>query len=167
VKDTAIYPGTFDPITNGHIDILKKATGIFDHVILAVAEDTGKDNLFSPTERVLLCKTALRNVARVEVVTFSGLVVEYARSIKAAAMIRGLRAVSDFEYELQLALMNRQLNKDIETIFLIPDYKYFYLSSSLIKQIIKLGGDLKDFVPANVKQALKEKYKTEIERVKG
>ena len=159
MNNIAIYPGTFDPITNGHIDILKKATNLFDQVILAVAEDSGKDNLFQAGERVELCKKAIKNIKQVEVVSFSGLVVEYARSIKAVAMIRGLRAVSDFEYELQLALMNRQLNPMIDTIFLIPDYKYFYLSSSLIKQIIKLGGDLKDFVPANVKQALLEKYK--------
>ncbi|MBW6516727.1 MAG: pantetheine-phosphate adenylyltransferase [Candidatus Cloacimonetes bacterium] len=159
MNNIAIYPGTFDPITNGHIDILVKATKLFDKVILAVAEDSGKDNLFSASERVKLCKNAVKNIDRVEVAKFSGLVVDYARSIKAIAMIRGLRAVSDFEYELQLALMNRQLNPKIDTIFLIPNYKYFYLSSSLIKQIIKLGGELKDFVPENVKQAVKKKYK--------
>ena len=158
MKNKAIYPGTFDPITYGHIDILKKATNIFEKVILAVAEDSGKDNLFTTDERVKLCKNGVKNIERVEVVKFSGLVVEYAYSIKAIAMIRGLRAVSDFEYELQLALMNRQLNPKIDTIFLIPDYKYFYLSSSLIKQIIKLGGDTRDFVPAAVKNALKERY---------
>ncbi len=159
MKNRAIYPGTFDPITNGHVDILKKATEIFDKVVLAVAEDSGKDNLFTAEEREALCKEIVMDMPGVEVVRFSGLVVEYAHSIKAVAMIRGLRAVSDFEYELQLALMNRQLNKGINTIFLIPDYKYFYLSSSIIKQIIKLGGDPKDFIPASVKRALKEKYK--------
>lgn len=158
MKKIAIYPGTFDPITNGHIDILKKGTGIFEKVILAIAEDSGKDNLFSAQEREELSRKAVGKIERVEVVTFSGLVVDYARSINAVAMIRGLRAVSDFEYELQLALMNRQLNPAIETIFLIPDYKYFYLSSSLIKQIIRLGGDVKDFVPENIKKAVSKKY---------
>lgn len=161
MNNRAIYPGTFDPITNGHIDILKRGTEIFDKVFLAIAEDTGKDTLFSPQERSELCKEAVAGLPDIEVVSFNGLVVEFARSVKAVAMIRGLRAVSDFEYELQLALMNRQLNPKINTIFLIPEYKYFYLSSSLIKQIIRLGGDLKDFVPANVEQALKEKFKTQ------
>jgi len=159
MKNIAIYPGTFDPITNGHIDILLKATKIFDKVIVAVAEDSGKDNLFTANERVTLCKKVLQNIDRVEIVKFSGLVVEYAGKVKANTMIRGLRAVSDFEYELQLALMNRQLNPRVDTIFLIPNYKYFYLSSSLIKQIIRLGGDLKDFIPDEVKQAVKKKYK--------
>lgn len=157
MKNTAIYPGTFDPITNGHIDILKKATEVFDRVILAVAEDTGKSTLFSIEERKQLCVEAIDHIERAEVVSFNGLVVDYARNIGAVAMIRGLRAVSDFEYELQLALMNRQIDSGINTIFLVPDSKYLYLSSSLIKQIIRLGGALKGFIPPCVEKALKTK----------
>lgn len=154
MKNSAIYPGTFDPITNGHIDILKKATEIFDNVILAVAEDTGKNTLLSAEKRAELCIKATVGIKNVKVVTFKGLVVDYAKEIGAVAMIRGLRAVSDFEYELQLALMNRQLNSGINTIFLVPDSKYLYLSSSLIKQIVRLGGDLKEFIPKCVEVEL-------------
>jgi len=159
VTNRAIYPGTFDPITNGHIDILKKATEMFDEVVLGVANNSGKDTLFSLEKRAELCRLATSEIERVKVTVFEGLVVNYAKELNAVAMIRGLRAVSDFEYELQLALMNKQLSTDINTIFLVPDYKYLYLSSSLIKQIIRLGGDLKDFIPLCVEQAIKEVYK--------
>jgi pantetheine-phosphate adenylyltransferase len=158
VNNTAIYPGTFDPITNGHIDILKKATDIFDNVILAVAEDSGKGNLFTVEERKQLCIEATKDISYVRVDSFKGLIVNYARNLGATTMIRGLRAVSDFEYELQLALMNKKMDSDINTIFLVPDYKFLYLSSSLIKQIIRLGGDLKEFIPENVEQALVKKF---------
>ncbi len=159
MTNRAIYPGTFDPITNGHIDILKKATEMFDEVVLGVANNSGKDTLFSLEKRAELCRLATSEIERVKVTVFEGLVVNYAKELNAVAMIRGLRAVSDFEYELQLALMNKQLSTDINTIFLVPDYKYLYLSSSLIKQIIRLGGDLKDFIPLCVEQAIKEVYK--------
>ncbi len=153
----AIYPGTFDPITNGHIDILKKATIMFDEVILAVADTTGKATLFSTDEREALCKMATLDIPKVKVMSFKGLVVEFAMSMGAVSMIRGLRAVSDFEYELQLALMNKNLQADLNTIFMVPDYKYLYLSSSMIRQIVKLGGDLSDFIPPCVEQAIKNK----------
>lgn len=151
----AVYPGTFDPITFGHIDILKDAARLFDEVILAVAESTGKNTWFSPEQREELCRQCLKGVRGVKVTRFSGLSVEYARSIGATVMIRGLRAVSDFEYELSLALMNRNLDSRIDTIFLVPDPKFLYLSSSMVRQVVRLGGDLKEFVPKPVEEALR------------
>jgi len=153
----AIYPGTFDPITNGHIDILTKATAIFDEVILAVAEITGKDTLFSTEEREYLCREATKTIPKVRIERFDGLSVDFARKNNAVAMIRGLRAVSDFEYELQIALVNRKLDKEINTIFLIPEAKYLYLSSSIMRQIVALGGDPEDALPECVEKALRQK----------
>ena len=154
----AIYPGTFDPITCGHIDILKKAINIFDKVILAVAEDTAKHNsMFSLDERVYLCKESTKDIKNVEVKKFGGLVVDFAKKEDAFMMIRGLRAVSDFEYELSLALMNKKLNSKIDTMFFVPDAKYLYLSSTIVKQVVKLGGDIHDLIPPIVEKALKEK----------
>jgi len=156
---TAIYPGTFDPITNGHIDVLKKAVKIFDKVILAVAETTGKETIFSTAERLELSREAVQDIPQIKVVSFSGLVVDYAIEINADAMIRGLRALSDFEYELSLALMNGKLNKKIDTVFFVPDLKYLYVSSSLIRQVLYLGGNVEDMLPKCVEQALLKKYK--------
>ncbi len=154
----AIYPGTFDPITCGHIDILKKAKNIFDKVILAVAENTAKSNsLFDLDERVFLCKESTKDISNVEVKKFNGLVVDFAKKENATIMIRGLRAVSDFEYELSLALMNKKLNGAIDTMFFVPDAKYLYLSSTIVKQVVKLGGDIHDLIPPIVEKALKEK----------
>jgi pantetheine-phosphate adenylyltransferase len=155
----AIYPGTFDPITNGHLDILKKAAQIFDKVILAVAEVTGKQTTFSTAERVILCQEATKGIARVEVRQFAGLVVDFAVKMHAKTMIRGLRAISDFEYELSLSLMNEKLNKSINTIFFVPDINHLYLSSSLVRQVVDLGGEAKDFIPQCVLKALTEKFK--------
>ncbi len=155
----AIYPGTFDPITFGHIDIIKKATRIFDEVIVAVAETTGKHTYLDLEEREKVCTEALKGIECVKVTRFSGLAVEFARKTGAAVMIRGLRAVSDFEYELSLALMNRNLNSDIETMFLLPDHKYLYLSSSMVRQVIHLGGSLSEYVPGIVEQILIEKHR--------
>lgn len=152
---TAIYPGTFDPITNGHIDILVKATKLFDKVILAVAEITGKNTLFTTEERLNLCKGATENIQNVLVEKYDGLSVDFAKKHNAVAMIRGLRAVSDFEYELQIALMNSKLDHEINTIFLIPDAKHLYLSSSIMRQIVSLGADPDEFLPKNVEIALK------------
>lgn len=157
MRRIAIYPGTFDPVTNGHLDILAKASLLFDEVIMAVASITGKNTLFTHKEREALCKEASKNIPNVRVVPFDGLVVEFAQSVNAVAMIRGLRAVSDFEYELQLALTNKRLQSDLETIFLIPDYKYLYLSSSIVRQVVLLGGHLSDQIPACVETAIKLK----------
>ena len=155
----AIYPGTFDPITNGHINILVKATEIFDEVILAVANVTGKNTLFTTDERMSLCSLALQEIPKVKVVKFDGLAVRFAETAGACTIIRGLRAVSDFEYELQLFLMNKSLNKEIETIFLVPDIKNLYLSSSMVKQVVTLGGSLSTYIPACVEKAILEKMK--------
>lgn len=154
----AIYPGTFDPITNGHIDVLKKASKLFDNIILAVANITGKETIFTLEERTELCRKSLPEFPQVEVISFSGLAVDLAVEIDACTMIRGLRAVSDFEYELSLALMNKKLQPCIETIFFVPDNKYLYLSSTMIKQVVELGGNIKDLIPPCVEQALKKKY---------
>ncbi len=154
----AIYPGTFDPITNGHINILEKATNLFDEVILAVANVTGKNTLFSTEERLFLCKESVSHIDRVQVISFDGLVVEFARKMQAVTMIRGLRAVSDFEYELQLALMNKSVYDAIDTIFLVPDSRYLYLSSSMVRQIVGLGGTLHDHIPEVVEKAIIRKF---------
>ncbi|MFC1558412.1 pantetheine-phosphate adenylyltransferase [candidate division KSB1 bacterium] len=153
----AIYPGTFDPITNGHIDIIERALIIFDKVIVAISVDSPKKPLFTVDERMDMIKEAAKYNSKVEVDSFNGLLVKYARKVNATAIIRGLRAVSDFEYEFQMALMNRRLNEKIETVFLMPNEKYTYLNSSLIKEISSLGGDVTDFVPENVKIKLTNK----------
>lgn len=153
----AIYPGTFDPITLGHINIVEKASALFEEVVLAVAEYTGKANCFTLEERFALCREATRHIPNLEVRTFSGLAVDFAASLECRVMIRGLRAVSDFEYELSLALTNTKLNPGIETIFLVPSLRYMYLSSSMVRQLADLNADLKDFVPSCVSQALKGK----------
>ena len=157
----AIYPGTFDPITNGHIDILKKAANIFDEVILAVAEYTGKNPMFTVEERKDLCQKATQDLPKIKVESFDGLVVNFAKKVNAVTMIRGLRAISDFEYELSQALMNKKLFQKIDTIFLIPDYKYLYLSSTMVRQVFHLGGDIKDLIPPCIEKALKKKLKGE------
>jgi len=154
----AIYPGTFDPITLGHINILDKACGIFDEVILAVADHTGKPTGFDLDERYRLCKEATSHLPHVTVTKFEGLFVDYAKSQNCHIMIRGMRAVSDFEYELSLALTNKKLNPEIETIFLVPSLRYMYLSSSLIRQLATLNSPLDDFVPPCVAVAMKQKY---------
>jgi pantetheine-phosphate adenylyltransferase len=156
---TALYPGTFDPITNGHIDILKKAIRIFDRIILAVAEETGKNTIFTTEERLNLCKEATADIPQIEVMKFGGLVVDFAVKIEATTMIRGLRAISDFEYELSLSLMNEKLNKSVNTIFFVPEMKHLYLSSSLVRQVVELGGNAKDLIPDCVLKALLRKYR--------
>ena len=154
----AIYPGTFDPFTLGHLNILEKACNIFDEVILAVAEYTGKESLFNLQERYELCKKATGHIPNVIVSTFRGLFVDYAKSQNCKIMIRGMRAVSDFEYELSLAITNKKLNPEIETIFLVPSLKYMYLSSSIVRQLAELNGPLEDYVPACVANAMRKKY---------
>ncbi len=153
----AIYPGSFDPITNGHLDVLQRAARIFDEVVIAVAVNSRKVGLFSPEERLALIQDAVRPLANVRVAQFQGLLVEFARSHEATAVIRGLRAISDFEFEFQMALMNRKLESQVETIFLMPREEYTYLSSRIVKEIAGLGGEIGAFVPAGVAQALREK----------
>ena len=158
MKRTAVYSGTFDPITNGHLDVLKKAAKQFDEVILAVAKATGKNTLFTDDERLDLCLKTTQNIPNINVKIYDGLTVEFCKREKASVMIRGLRAVSDFEYELQLALMNKKLDPNLDTIFFIPDHNYLYLSSSMVREIIRLGGKLNEFVPECVYLALLKKY---------
>ncbi len=153
----ALYPGTFDPITLGHMNIIEKASKLYDEVIVGVAAYTNKSNLMSLEERARLCRLSCAHLANVRVESFEGLVVDFARALGSPVMIRGMRAVSDFEYELSLALTNKKLNPDIETIFLVPSLKYMYLSSSMVRQIAELGGSLKDMVPECVQIALQQK----------
>ncbi|MSU46916.1 MAG: pantetheine-phosphate adenylyltransferase [Lacunisphaera sp.] len=153
-----IYPGTFDPFTNGHLDVLERAAKLFGHVRVAIAVDSTKAPLFTPARRVKLIQENMHGLPNVDVVSFEGLLVEFARKQKAAAIIRGLRALSDYEFEFNMALMNRHLDPNVETIFVMPAEAYSYTSSTLVKQIAKLGGDVSKFVPANVAKALREVF---------
>ncbi len=155
----AVYPGSFDPVTNGHLDIIERALKIYDKVVVAVANDTEKTTLFSVSERVSMLKTALKGIDRVSVEDFSGLIVDYVKKKNCRVVIRGLRMISDFEYEFQMALTNRKLADDVETIFMMPSESYSYLSSKLIKEVASLGANLKGFVPDFVENKLKEKLK--------
>lgn len=157
MQTIAIYPGTFDPITSGHCDLVQRASRLCTKTIVAVARNTGKNPFFTWQERIELARAALAGIAGVEVVGFEILLVEFARQCKAQVILRGLRAVSDFEYEFQLASMNRHLNPDIETVFLTPAEQYSFISSSLVREIARLGGDIAAFVPPNVAAALKQR----------
>ncbi len=152
----AIYPGTFDPITNGHIDIIKRASCIFDSVIVAVVKNPSKDTLFSYPERLNMVSSVIRGIKGVKTEGFDGLVVDFAKKKKAKVIVRGLRMISDFEYEFQMALTNRSLSSSIETIFLMPHPFYSYISSRLIKEAASLGADLKQFLPRKVLENLKK-----------
>jgi len=158
-KKTAIYPGTFDPITYGHIDLIKRASNIFDRVIVAVAHSRSKGTLFSVQERVLLIKDAVKGIKNIVVEDFDGLVVDYVKRSGSNVMIRGLRMISDFEYEFQMALTNRKLSSDIETIFMMPHEDYSYVSSKLIKEAAALGADVSPFIPEKAEAALRKKLK--------
>jgi len=155
----ALYPGTFDPVTNGHLDLIKRASLLFDRLVVAVADNPAKETLLTREERVSLLKDSVEGLKNVEVRHFSGLTAEYARKLKAMAIIRGLRVFSDFEYEFQMALMNRKLVPEVETVFLVPSEQYTYVSSSLIKDIATFGGNISGFVPPPVARKLKEKSK--------
>jgi pantetheine-phosphate adenylyltransferase len=155
----AIYPGTFDPITNGHVDIIERACTLFDKVVVTIARNSTKDPLFTEKERLDLIRQTVKSFKQIEVDSFEGLLVEYAKKKKATAVVRGLRAISDFEYELQMALMNRKLNPGVQTVFLMPNERYTYLNSTIVREIARLGGDVTDFVPLVVKQALDGKFK--------
>ena len=153
----AIYPGSFDPITNGHLDVLQRAAGLFDELVVAVAQDNAKQSLFSLEERVALLTDATDHIPNLRVLPFRGLLVDFARQQGAIALVRGLRAVSDFEFEFQLALMNRKLEPNLETLFLMPREELTYISSRLVKEIARLGGNVNQFVPPHVVAALKTK----------
>lgn len=154
----AVYPGTFDPVTNGHLDILYRSSTLFDRVIVAIATDNYKNTLFTIEERAELLQKVIGHMPNVQVDVFSGLLVDYVKAKGACAIIRGLRAVSDFDYEFQVALMNKKLYRHAETVFLTTDTKYSFLSSSIIKKVASLGGCVKGLVPEEVEEALKKKY---------
>lgn len=157
----AIYPGSFDPITSGHLDILERADTLFDDITIAVIENPEKNTLFTVEERVSLIRETISHLKHVHIGSFHGLLVDYAAQQKATVLIRGLRAVSDFDYEFQMALTNRKMSPELETVFLMTDHKYSYLSSSFVKHIAKLGGNVSGtgMVPKVVEKALKEKFK--------
>lgn len=153
----AIYPGSFDPIHNGHLDVIERAAKLWDRIIVASARNESKTGLFSTDERVALIQTATSHLDSVEVTSFEGLLVDFVEQEKADVVVRGLRAVSDFEYEFQMALMNRSLDQDLETVFLMPSQENIYLSSRIVKEVAKLGGAIEGFVPRVVREALVEK----------
>ena len=159
MKKKAIYPGSFDPITNGHIDIVLRAQSIFDEVVVAILKNPDKDSLFTVRERIDMLKEIFKENGRVTIRAFDGLLVNFARQINANAIVRGLRAISDFEYEFQMALMNRKLSPEIETVFMTPREEYTYLSSGLVKEIASHGGDIHEFVPEIVEKRLRNKLK--------
>ena len=154
----AIFPGSFDPVTNGHVDIILRGARLFERIIVAVLVHGEKEPLFTSEERVAIIREVFREYPNIEVDTFDGLLVEYARQRRASAIVRGLRAVSDFEYEFQMAQMNRELWHEVETLFLTPDAKYSFLSASLVREVSRLGGDISRFVSPTVLQRLEEKH---------
>ncbi len=156
---TAVYPGSFDPPTNGHIDIIKRASKIFSKVIVAVTHNCNKNHMFTLDERISMMRDSVVDIKNVKVSSFSGLLVDYLSKIESFCIVRGLRALSDFEYEFQMALMNRKLKKDVETIFLVPDQEYTFLSSSTVREIASLGGNFKNFVPKPVYQKMQKRGK--------
>ncbi len=158
MKRIALYPGTFDPVTLGHMDIVKRAVGLFENLMVAVADNPEKQTLFSVEERIELLEISLKDMDHVTVTSFESLTVQFAKSIGAVAIIRGLRAVSDFEFEFQMALMNRKLEPDVEAVFLMPKEKHSFISSSLVKDIAKRGGDISGFVPPAVVDALRKRF---------
>lgn len=156
----AVYPGTFDPVTNGHLDLVERGSALFDEITVAILEVPEKETLFSIEERVEMVREAVKIFKNVHVEPFQKLLVDYVESIGAKVIVRGLRAVSDFEYELQMAMMNRRLRDRIETIFMMPNEAYSYLSSKLVKEVAQLGGELSGLVPLHVENKLQEKFKS-------
>ena len=154
---TAVYPGSFDPLTNGHMDIIRRASRLFDRLLVSVLENEGKSPVFSVPERMELITRCTAGVQGVEVHSFSGLLVDFMRRVDASVVVRGIRAVSDYEYELQMALMNRELYDGAETIFMLPAVEYTFVSSRLVKEVFRLGGDIKHLVPPPVLDALKSR----------
>lgn len=160
----AIYPGSFDPPTNGHLDLIERGSKIFDELVVAILKNSEKDPLFSEPERAAMLRATTQRFPNVKVDTFDGLLVEYVRKQKAQAVLRGIRAISDYEYELQMALMNRKLDNDIETVFMMPAISYSYLSSRLVKEVFRLGGSVKGLVPEAVEEKLREKVNGKVRR---
>lgn len=155
----AIYPGSFDPVTNGHIDIAKRGSKLFDHIIVAILHNPCKAYLFTVEERLEMLRESMEGIDHIEFDTFDGLLVDYAQKRNAIAVLRGMRAISDFEYEFQLALMNRKLNRKVETVFLMTGLRWIFTSSSIIKEAARFGGDIEDMIPPGVYRRLKLKYK--------
>ena len=151
----AVYPGSFDPLTNGHLDIIRRGTRLFDRFLVAVLENEGKSPLFTVSERKELISRCTAGMPTVEVHSFSGLLIDFMRDVKSSVVVRGIRAVSDYEYELQMALMNRELSANVETIFMLPAVEYTYVSSRLVKEVFRLGGDVARMVPPPVLESLK------------
>ncbi len=155
---TAIYPGSFDPVTNGHIDIIKRGLKLFDKIIITILENPAKKSLFSVAKRMDLLERSLKNMGNIEIASYGGLLVDYAVQRNAQAILRGMRAVSDFEYEFQMALMNRKLNREVQTVFLMTGLRWIFTSSSIIKEAAKFGGNIESMVPAVVYSELKKEY---------
>jgi len=158
MKIRAVYPGTFDPVTNGHIDLIRRSAALFDHVVVALLRNADKNPLFSIEERCEMLEQAVRNMKNVSVATFDGLLVDFVEQIGAGVIVRGIRAISDYEYELQMALMNRRLSSKVETVFMMPAEAYSYLSSRLVREISLLGGSVHGLVPRMVESRLKRKH---------
>jgi pantetheine-phosphate adenylyltransferase len=159
IKRLALYPGTFDPITNGHMSLIERAVGLFDEIVVAVAANTGKTPFFSHEERFAMVRDSVAGMDRVRVDSFSNLLADYAQEIEATAIIRGLRALSDFEYEFQMTLMNRKLAHDIETVFLMPALSWVYLSSTIVKEVARHGGDITTLVPGPAAKMIRKKFR--------
>src|SRR6056297_443529 len=158
MEKTAVYPGSFDPVTNGHLDIINRGLKIFDRIIVTILDNPAKKTLFSVEERISLLKSCLADRERTEVDSYSGLLVDYAQKRQAHALLRGMRAVSDFEYEFQMALMNRRLNREVQTVFLMTGLRWIFTSSSIIKEAAQFGGDIESMVPPVVQEKLMEKF---------
>jgi pantetheine-phosphate adenylyltransferase len=159
----AVYPGSFDPITRGHLDLIERGSKLFDELIVAVAVNTAKEPLFAWEERIAMIRELTEHIPNVKIDSFRGLAVHYVRSVGAKAILRGIRTFSDFEYEFQMALTNRRLAEDIETVFIMPREEYSFISSSLIKEAVSMGGDVSHFVPDNVLKRLRKKFDTPLE----
>jgi pantetheine-phosphate adenylyltransferase len=159
METKAVYPGSFDPVTNGHIDLIQRSAAFFDKVIVAILRNTEKVPLFTVEERTEMLEEAVRDLHNVSVTSFAGLLVDFVETIGASVIVRGIRAVSDYEYELQMALMNRRLSNKVETVFMLPAESYSFLSSKLVKEIAQLGGSIHEFVPADVEKRLSGKFR--------
>ena len=155
----AVYPGSFDPVTNGHLDIIKRSAAVFDKVIVGVLDNMSKKPLFSPEERVNMIKRVTKGIDNVEAYSFSGLLVDFMKQFDSAVIIKGLRTFSDFEYEFQMALLNKSLNPNVETFFMMTDSKYSYISSSMVKEVVRLGGGIDEFVPSEIIKDIDKKMK--------